>query len=218
MVHPPQEEKAQELFEKIEARLQSLESPKPLDAFTDMKFLLHVPNLNSLYNQTCVRLCQFQKSRPLLPKISIVKNNNGEAEKKVKNGFIRSVSEHPKTLHLLVRDECHFEATHDGAAAEFLNYENIRNPPHCNVVTVFVSATPYNMVSRDSQIPEKNEVKWDSQIPSATSEVRYFGLAHFENQENMWDKNEDQWVLFSCFMLKTCLLLLHFSLKSFLLC
>jgi len=90
----------------------------------------------------------------------IMKNVSGGAVKAEKKAFKKSVRENPLTLHVIIRDECHYEAARENSGYKFLNDDELRLPTENNVIGVFVSATPYSTVSADSQIPEEHEVKW----------------------------------------------------------
>jgi hypothetical protein len=83
------------------------------------------------------------------------------------------VTDRPKTLFLIIQDEAHAGPTKGGQADKFINDEYIRNAK--NVVTLFVSATPFNLLSRQSQIPVANEIKWDG----SSGDTTYTGMTEY---------------------------------------
>jgi hypothetical protein len=74
---------------------------------------------------------------------------------------------------LIIQDEAHAGPTKGGQADKFINDEYIRNAK--NVVTLFVSATPFNLLIRQSQIPVENEIKWDGSSGNTT----YYGMTEY---------------------------------------
>ena len=202
VVYPAQEKRAQELFEKIQERLGGATG---LEEFDKFELRIQVPNLNTLYEQTVDRLEKYirhhrkQPSRPnffgrhvrvgvneagdeveeCLTRGLVQKNNKSRAQTEKRGKLMKDIGDNPKTLFLVVHDEAHYEATKGGAADMLINDEILRNAP--NVVTLFVSATPYNLVTEDSQVPEANVVFWDTNGDNANPQApRYFGLPHYE--------------------------------------
>ena len=104
----------------------------------------------------------------------------------------------PKTLFLFVHDEAHWYATanKEGAAPGawqeatgadmWINDDVIRL--QLNVVTLFVSATPYNLLTRRSQVPENNTKLWFT--PGDDS--RYYGLAEFTKRSREREESLEQ--------------------------
>ena len=76
----------------------------------------------------------------------------------------KRITQEQDTLFLVVHDEAHYEATRDPtkkketAVNTFMNSEIILKSK--NVVTLLVSATPYNLVSTNSRIPKDNIIDW----------------------------------------------------------
>ena len=64
--------------------------------------------------------------------------------------------EQENTLHVIIHDEAHYAATYNGGAHLMLNDDDVRCPKKNNVITLCVSATPYNLQTNMSQIPEQN--------------------------------------------------------------
>jgi hypothetical protein len=95
------------------------------------------------------------------------------------------IKQEKDTLFLLIHDEAHYEATRtdkDNAVNTFINSETVLNSS--NVLTLLVSATPYNLVSKNTRIPAQNVVDW-MKDEKDQDESEYFGLKKFvENSSN----------------------------------
>ena len=105
------------------------------------------------------------------------KSPNAESKcNKLREEWIQKIKRSPSTLFLVVHDEAHYEATKGGGADKFVNHDVVRESP--NVITLFVSATPYNLLTADSQIPVDNIHAWkyDESSVQGASDVKYFGL------------------------------------------
>jgi hypothetical protein len=217
VVRQPQIKKADELFEKIANQID-------LTRFDRMELRVHVPNLNSLYYQTIQRLDQFvgeyrnsynshffQSSKgpggeAAWSEDVVIKNNDSPASLETKEQLKSDIEANENVLYLVVVDEAHYEATKmtdtGGSMDRFINDEVVRTSS--NVVTLCVSATPYNLLTIDSQIPESNVVTWQAQKRSKASleavrdslevdpdpDYAYYGLSWF--QQNLADKSTDQ--------------------------
>jgi hypothetical protein len=105
----------------------------------------------------------------------------------------QTIKEQPETLFLIIHDEAHYEATRDPGNQEkatrdpenrekavnlYMNSKTVLDSS--NVLTLLVSATPYNLVSSNSRIPAPNVVDWMNVI-DAQGEMKsdYFGLAKY---------------------------------------
>lgn len=180
-------------------RIKDLFSDFELEEFNDVKFMLQLPNSNHLFNQSVRRLqgllgSEELKKLLLSPEVRgsklgdfcsageipnmVNKNNTADVQKTRSDTWVKAVKENPRTLFLLVLDEAHYEATQNGAVDQFINQGEIRNAK--NVVTVFVSATPYNALTKSSQIPVDNVIQFDPP-------VNYRGYRSFKN--NMYDND-----------------------------
>jgi len=94
----------------------------------------------------------------------------------------KRITQEQDTLFLVVHDEAHHEANRDPikkkktAVHTFMNSEIILKSK--NVVTLLVSATPYNLVSTNSRIPEDNITDWMTSDGEEDKDD-YFGLARY---------------------------------------
>ena len=80
---------------------------------------------------------------------------------------------------LLVHDEVHWEATPGGAADRYLNDDALRLAD--NVLTLCVSATPFNVLTQQSQIPEENEVRWEVTPAGYYGQSKYVDPAKYDS-------------------------------------
>ena len=199
VVYPTQKQRAVELFDMMKQQLGG-----NLNEFKKFELRIQVPNLNTLHDQTVDRLkkyiCHHRKTvagffgrhvdvsvdeagegtEECLTGGLVQKNNNSREQQAKRKKLIEDIQNHQDTLFLVVHDEAHYEATEGGAAHKLINDDILRNAP--NVVTLFVSATPYNLVTEDSQVPEANVVFWETNGDGGGSQApRYFGLPHYED-------------------------------------
>jgi hypothetical protein len=178
-IYDKQCEVATRLFGKIKTKIGEDANQK----FTAFEVFVLVPNLNSLYRQTVSRLESFikqvqeridpnsgKKARSFLagkPAGFVFKSSKALENKTIFGKMEEAIKKRKDTLFLLIHDEAHYgatkekkgdEATKGGAVDAFINSPEVLRSD--NVVTLLVSATPYNLVSYDSRIPEDNVVDW----------------------------------------------------------
>jgi hypothetical protein len=195
--HAPQRKVAHELYDKIIATMNEAN-------FTDFQLFILVPNLNSLYNQTVNRLENFiqelrqqDQYRAFLAGRDaagrVFKAGLGDANRTTHSILEQTIKEQPETLFLIIHDEAHYEATRDPGNQQkatrdpenrekavnlYMNSKTVLDST--NVITLLVSATPYNLVSSNSRIPEDNIVDWMKVIEAqGEMESHYFGLAKY---------------------------------------
>jgi len=160
---------AQSLLKKIETAL----TPEALNKFTQVAVYIQLPNIVSLYNQTCNRLSGFFKTvQSKEPHFFCDKDEYAtlsEEEKKEKRDafvaqlvfkagtgkegvherdhakLIQRIKDEPETLFLIFHDEAHFQATLGGFSDRYINHPLIRDSP--NVIILFVTATPFWLVA-----------------------------------------------------------------------
>ena len=181
LAYPKQQDIAKQLLEKIDTA--SKNGGRPLETFENFAFFLQVPSMNSLYNQTVDWLEEFFRSYAIHAKATVperrffdaaqqglraeqlVHKNVSSAENTAwlgaagnDSGILHRVQREPKTLFLFIHDEAHWESTKGGVADKHVNDEILRTSS--NVFYLAVSATPFNLVTKDSQIPVENEVPW----------------------------------------------------------
>ena len=198
-IHPGQVSEAEELFSTIINAIES--SGASLESYDRFELLIQNPNLVSLYNQNVSRLESFilhyqdrmnprfferhtttvdvdgESQRRTVTTDEMVNSNNSRGTSianKCKR-WISAIEHNPRTLFLVVHDEAHYEATAGGGADRFINDDVVRTSP--NVITLFVSATPYNLLTTDSQIPLCNIHTWQNDGGDADDTGwMYYGL------------------------------------------
>jgi hypothetical protein len=173
------------------------------------EFYIQLPNLISLFNQTEQRLVEFVKecqsnhpdkdffrmfgewdseSEFVRGSLKLLyRSCQGLQERQSFDTMKQRIKDRPKALFLIILDEAHAGPTKDGQADKFINDDYIRNAK--NVVTLFVSATPFNLLSRQSQVPVKNEIRWDDSSGPATPGPTYYGMAEYCKKSVEVDKN-----------------------------
>ena len=192
-IHPKQMEVAEGILAKIQAKIET-------GSFTQFVFAIQVPDLNSLCRQTIRRLDEFifaiQENGPdgpeprFFPRVGagelVYKPGGAGAEADLEQWKRRIVDE-PKTLFLFIHDEAHYQATlpnsesgwKSGAANKWINDDVIRLEK--NVATLFVSATPYNLLSKNSQVPEENMECWFDKEDKSSEGASYYGLKQYKD-------------------------------------
>jgi hypothetical protein len=110
----------------------------------------------------------------------------GADENSVLSKWIQRIKSEQKTLFFFVHDEAHWAATVtkreddswvSGGTDAWVNDEVVRT--NKNVITLFVSATPYNLLTKSSQIPEKNVESWFAEDDVASE---YYGLKKYRKK------------------------------------
>ena len=178
--------------------------------FNDFAFYIQLPRMNSLYQQTVDRLAPFMKHYaenlpdffPGMIEAATAaaaadqranKNSwldpyliKASADSKDTQGRIEVLMERirmePKTLFLIIQDEAHYEMVKGKAADLFTNSDYIRLGE--NVLTLYVSATPYSIFTKESQVPIQNEIRMDTAIESGTKV--YYGMAKYCVNSGQW--------------------------------
>jgi hypothetical protein len=108
-------------------------------------------------------------------KVVIYPYTGNKKESKIVQDFEDSIASSDKndSLFAIIVDECHY-----GPTANFLPLLHKQTPEWTNVLTLLVSATPYNVLSNLSKIPEKpNVVDWMDVIKDAGD--TYVGFEYY---------------------------------------
>ncbi|KAL9644082.1 hypothetical protein ABK040_005548 [Willaertia magna] len=147
-------------------RLREIIGEERCKQFTELSFLICSPNQNTLWDQNVKRL----KQTELLPFITEKKDIKKIAIKYFDKHiphyqkFRERVKKESSTLFVVVADECHYaitkEKAHDKIVNDSENNGSILKEAD-NLFVLLVSATPYNVLSIDSNIPERYIVKND---------------------------------------------------------
>ena len=138
------------------------------DAFDDVEFAVYTARYRMLSDQTEKRICHPDAGVLSKQDLKSRKECNG---KKRMFMYVRSaetdmhfeqlrkdVQEKPRTLFIIIADECHWGITKDkdqkpSAHNLFINEWCKENSPR-NAVVVQISATPFNLLTQNSRLPE----------------------------------------------------------------
>ena len=138
------------------------------DAFDDVEFAVYTARYRMLSDQTEKRICHPDAGVLSKQELKSRKEWNG---KKRMSMHVRSaepdmhfeqlredVQEKPRTLFIIIADECHWGITKDkdqksSAHNRFINEWCKEDSPR-NVVVVQISATPFNLLTQNSRLPE----------------------------------------------------------------
>ena len=165
---PTQIEMAAILKQRIEAIMEYYHGIAKLsEAFDDIDFTVYTARYRMLSDQTEQRICH--PDAGVLSEEELTSNKGGNGKKRMFmyghgedadmhfEQLKKEVLEKPKTLFIIIADECHWGITKDkdqksSAHNLFINKWCEESPR--NVVVVQISATPFNLLTQDSRIPE----------------------------------------------------------------
>ena len=99
--------------------------------------------------------------------------------------MVRCIESDKRRLVLLIHDEAHYAVTKAGAVHTFLNDPRVRDASI--FVQLLVSATPYLLQTRESQIPAENEIDWMESENEEESST-YYGLEQYHAQSQERDQ------------------------------
>ena len=147
-LHNKQQTVAMNLFKAAKA---VLSDDRPLsDHFVDVKYLVIVPANKNLLNQTKTRMTALG----LAPNV-IMYNKKANIHKDAFYRFVAS-TQNQNILHILIADECHWGVGKNSANSHFVNHPELVNKK--NVVILLVSATPYNILTKNSRVPRNYRI------------------------------------------------------------
>ena len=109
----------------------------------------------------------------------VYKCSRGSDEEKCKE-LRRKIEREKKTLFVIVHDEAHHSASYSGRSHDYINSKPFRT--RRNVLVLFVSATPYNLQTCQSQVPTQNEVQWHHD-EKERSESLYYGIQQYRERD-----------------------------------
>eukprot|EP01039_Chlorochromonas_danica_P006567 gene6567-7250_t len=164
---------ASKLLEKAKEIL----SQKVFNAFN---FRIFVPKYNTLRQQTIDRLGCFSDlvagmtEKELTDHVILYPQSKSSSRTVEK--FKTEILENPDTLFVIIVDECHFAPT--VGAIDLLHDPEINENKHKNILTLLVSATPFNTLSKTSRISRENVINW-SDIIHADLPDSYVGFEYF---------------------------------------
>ena len=165
---PTQIEMAAILKQRIEAIMKYYHGIANLsDTFDDIDFTVYTARYRMLSDQTEQRICH--PDAGVLLKEEVMLHKEGKGKKRMFmyghgedadlhfEQLKKEVQDKPETLFIIIADECHWGITKDkgqksSAHNLFINKWCEESPR--NVVVVQISATPFNLLTQDSRLPE----------------------------------------------------------------
>lgn len=146
---------ANELFK----RTKSLIGEDRFSQFDNLEFLVCSPNQNTLYEQNMKRLTE-ARTGILFGPIEQVAVKYFKDHIKIFKDFKNRATQNKNTLYVIIADECHYAITKGNAHDIFVNdWQHVGTDSWAmsmdNVFVLQVSATPYNILSKDSIFPER---------------------------------------------------------------
>eukprot|EP00698_Gefionella_okellyi_P002437 TRINITY_DN1229_c0_g1_i12.p1 TRINITY_DN1229_c0_g1~~TRINITY_DN1229_c0_g1_i12.p1 ORF type:complete len:1460 (-),score=316.30 TRINITY_DN1229_c0_g1_i12:1974-6353(-) len=174
-----QKQIASRLFEAVENSL-----TRPLTEYKKLKYIILSINTLSLQQQTLDALDKvrdFYGLHKMTEWPPVVKANLNEmkVEKSSKwADFLASAKQNEDTLHVLLVDECHYGIVKGGCADAFINAPDVKACP--NIVHVLISATPFAVLTADSQIAEVYKATRDLKGRIADKETTILNGEYFQ--------------------------------------
>ena len=156
------------------------------DVFDDVEFAVYTARYRMLSDQTEKRICH--PDAGVLSREELEARENWNVKKRMFM-YVRSaetdthfeqlkqdVQQKPKTLFIIIADECHWGITKDkdqkpSAHNLFINEWCKENSPR-NVVVVQISATPFNLLTQNSRLPEVRCILLYDSISTTQKEYR----------------------------------------------
>ncbi|GBG30820.1 GREB1-like protein [Hondaea fermentalgiana] len=154
VAHPEQRDVAEELFRKAgRALFPEQETPDWVSRFDKVSFVVLTPNFNSLQSQTADRVRRAMLENGRVLKHTKVPHSVMEDHR----AWMEAEARDPRTLLVIIADECHYAPTKNGAHDWLLNNKHLNGK---NVLRLLVSATPQNVLTNKSRIAPQNVVCW----------------------------------------------------------
>ena len=198
--YPSQIEMAAILKKRIDTIMSHYHNISTLrDVFNDVKFVVYTARYRMLSDQTEKRIChpnagvlsrEELESRDGLhgKKRMFMYVHSTETEKHFEE-LRRDVQDKPKTLFLIIADECHWGITKDkeekpSAHNLFINeWCNDKSPQ--NVVVVQISATPFNLLTQNSRLPEVRCILPNNEISTVRNDYQAGELVVLEREPDL---------------------------------
>ena len=199
--YPAQIEMAAILKKRIDTIMSHYHNISSLsDAFNDVEFAVYTARFRMLSDQTEKRICHpdagvLSQEELKSPdnsgrkKRMFMYTRNNDTEKHFEE-LKKNVQENPKTLFVIIADECHWGITKDkeenkpSAHNLFVNEWCKGNSPH-NVVVVQISATPFNLLTQNSRLPDVRCVLLSDKVSTAQRDYKEGDLVVLEKEPNL---------------------------------
>ena len=205
--YPSQIEMAAILKKRIDTIMSHYHNISSLsDVFNDVEFVVYTARYRMLSDQTEKRIChpgagvlskEELESRDGLhgKKRIFMYVHSTETEKQFQE-LKRDVQEKPNTLFVIIADECHWGITKDkeekpSAHNLFVN-EWCKDESPQNVVVVQISATPFNLLTQNSRLPEVRCTLLNKEISTTRSDYQAGDLVVLERVPEQHVKNNSK--------------------------
>ena len=169
------------------------------DVFNDVEFVVYTARYRMLSDQTERRIChpnagvlskEEMESRDRLhgKKRMFMYVHSTETEKHFQE-LKRAIHEKPNTLFVIIADECHWGITKDkeekpSAHNLFIN-EWCKDQSPLNVVVVQISATPFNLLTQNSRLPEVRCSLLNNEISTTRNNYQAGDLVVLEREPDL---------------------------------
>ena len=161
--YPSQIEMAGIMKKRIDAILRYYHNISSLgEAFHDIEFVVYTARYKMLMHQTEKRIHHpdagvLSKEQPQKKRTYVRMYVRSDETDKQFDELKRNVAAKPKTLFVIVSDECHWGITRDkedkaSAHNLFIN-EWCKEDYHKNVIVLQISATPFNLLTQNTRLP-----------------------------------------------------------------
>ncbi|XP_067024875.1 uncharacterized protein [Acropora muricata] len=169
--------------------------------FDDVDFVVYTARYRMLSDQTEKRICHPHAG--VLSKEELEARNEGNVKKKMfmyvrsaeTDGHFeqlkRDIQDKPRTLFIIIADECHWGITKDkdqtlSAHNLFINEWGKENSPR-NVVVLQISATPFNLLTQNSRLPEVKCILLSKEISTTDKNYKAGDLVVLESESDLND-------------------------------
>ncbi|KAK2553914.1 hypothetical protein P5673_024611 [Acropora cervicornis] len=198
--HTTQMEMADILKKRIKTIMRHYHGIEELSrAFDDVDFVVYTARYRMLSDQTEKRICHPHAG--VLSKEELEARHEGNVKQRmfmysrseVTKGHFkqlkRDIQEKPRTLFIIIADECHWGITKDkeqtpSAHNLFINEWGKEKSPR-NVVVLQVSATPFNLLTQNSRPPEVKCILLSKEISTTDKNYEAGDLVVLESESDL---------------------------------
>ncbi|XP_015755035.1 PREDICTED: uncharacterized protein LOC107334600 [Acropora digitifera] len=169
--------------------------------FDDVDFVVYTARYRMLSDQTEKRICHPHAG--VLSKEELEARHEGNVQKRMfmyvrsaeTDGHFeqlkRDIQDKPRTLFIIIADECHWGITKDkdqtlSAHNLFINEWGKENSPR-NVVVLQISATPFNLLTQNSRLPEVKCILLSKEISTTDKNYEAGDLVVLESESDLND-------------------------------
>ncbi|KAJ7326079.1 GREB1-like protein [Desmophyllum pertusum] len=175
--------------------------PRLSDVFNDVEFVVYTARYRMLSDQTEKRICHPDTGVLSKEELELKSRDDCNGKKRMFM-YVRSqetethfeelktnVQEKPRTLFVIIADECHWGITKDkeekhSAHNLFINEWSKDNSPK-NVVVIQISATPFNLLTQNSRLPVVTCVLLNDKVSTTSNEYQAGDLVVLNREPNL---------------------------------